>query len=88
MFDEMKRKAKEANKKKAELGPDLNLREFSLAAKPLEKISKLSELQKEEKKSALNVGIEIKERKRSGSFFQINHSVIYENVKQDGLRYE
>jgi len=85
MFEEIKRKAKEASKKKAELGPDLNLKEFSLATKPLPKISKLSELQKEEKKSASNVGIEIKERKRSGTFFQINHSVIYENVKQDGL---
>jgi Fe-S cluster assembly scaffold protein SufB len=85
VFEEIKRRAKEASKKKAELGPDLNLKEFSLAAKPLPKISKLSELQKEEKKRASNVGIEIKERKRSGTFFQIDHSVIYENVKQDGL---
>jgi Fe-S cluster assembly scaffold protein SufB len=85
MFEEVKRKAKEADKRKAELGPDLDLKEFSLKAKPSAKISKLSELSKEDKKSASNVGIEIKERKRSGSFFQMDHSVIYENVKQDGL---
>jgi Fe-S cluster assembly scaffold protein SufB len=85
MFEEVKRKAKEADKKKAEIGPDLDLKEFSLKAKPSAKISKLSELSKEDKKSASNVGIEIKERKRSGSFFQMDHSVIYENVKQDGL---
>jgi Fe-S cluster assembly scaffold protein SufB len=85
MFEKVKRKAKEASKKKAELGLDLDLKEFSLTAKPLEKISKLSELSKEDKKRASNVGIEIKERKRSGSFFQMDHSVIYENVKQDGL---
>ncbi|MDI6807069.1 MAG: SufD family Fe-S cluster assembly protein [Candidatus Aenigmarchaeota archaeon] len=85
MLEEIKKKAKKAKDKPASFGPDINLKKFSLATKPMEKISKLSELSKERQKDASNIGIDVKEKQRSGSFFQLNHSVIYERTKQEGL---
>jgi Fe-S cluster assembly scaffold protein SufB len=78
-------KAKRAEKKRAALGPDIDLSAYPLEAEDHGEIRKLSGLTEEVKERAVAVGIDAEEACRSGTFFQIDHSVILASARQSGL---
>jgi Fe-S cluster assembly scaffold protein SufB len=77
--------AKKAEKKPSAIGPDIDLEAYSAGAKEHGKIEKLKELSGEIKEKAISVGIDAEEACRSGSFFQMDHSVILSSAYQSGL---
>ncbi len=82
---DIKGNAKKAEKKPAFLGPDIDLNAYSDQAVEHANIHRLRELPDEAKEKATNVGIELEEACRSGSFFQIDHSVILSTTYHSGL---
>ena len=81
----LKEKAKHAEKKPAALGPDIDLGAYSNQAEDHEEISRLAGLSGPVKERAIGVGIDAEEACRSGSFFQMDHSVIFSSAYQNGL---
>jgi len=81
----IKEKAKNAKKKPAAIGPDIDLNEYSLQVDDHGEIQELTELTDEVSERAITVGIDAEETCRSGSFFQMDHSVILAATNQSGL---
>lgn len=82
---DVKEKAKAAENKPSSFGPDIDTDVYSNRAKEHSQIQKLEELEEEVKKKAIDVGIDAGEACRSGSFFQIDHSVVFSRPSQGGL---
>jgi Fe-S cluster assembly scaffold protein SufB len=82
---DVKGNAKKAEKKSSVFGPDIDLNAYSDQAIEHVKIHKLRELSDEAKRKTINVGIEAEEACRSGTFFQIDHSVILSTTYHSGL---
>ncbi len=80
-MDEWRELAKKAIKKRAPFGRDLNISAYRRTAKDWEKIP-LTKLPEDIKKSALLAGIDIDEKLRCGTYFQLDHSVVFEHVKE------
>ncbi|MEN2984171.1 MAG: SufD family Fe-S cluster assembly protein [Dictyoglomaceae bacterium] len=78
---EIRNKALKAKDKISPLGPDVNLESFfkEIKEKPIED---LSQLPYEIIKNIQYSGISPKEEERAGTFFQIDHSVIYEKINK------
>ena len=76
-----KEKALRAKDKPAALGPDLNLELFSRDSKswPFCPVSSLPE---DILRQSLNVGIRSDEKGRAGTYFQIDHSVVFQSVQK------
>lgn len=81
----VKEKAKNAEKKPAAIGPDIDLTAYSVQAEEHGEIQRLTGLTDEVKERAVSVGIDAEEACRSGSFFQMDHSVILSSAYQSGL---
>ncbi len=77
--------AKKAEKKPSAIGPDIDLNAYSAEVKEYGKVQGLKELPGEVKEKAISVGIDAEEACRSGSFFQMDHSVILSSTYQNGL---
>jgi Fe-S cluster assembly scaffold protein SufB len=82
---DIKKKAKKAEKKPSALGLDVDLNAYSDRAEKHHKINKLAELPNDVKEKSVSVGIDAGERCRSGSFYQVDHSVILSSSYQSGL---
>lgn len=80
-LSDLKVRAENAKEKKAILGPDIDLSRYS---KHIErgKIESLESLPHQAKEAAIMTGINIKEELRSGSYFQVDHSVVYESLNK------
>ncbi len=76
------KKAEKAVSKRASFGPDIDISQYQ--EPPEEKIS-LKEISSEDKEAALETGIDLSEKGRSGTFFQIDKSVICARSKEKGL---
>lgn len=83
--EEIKHKAQGSIDKKATFGPDIDLAKYSLEPEKHPGVSDLTELSEEYKKRANESGISLEEEERSGSFFQLDHSVICARTAQEGL---
>lgn len=81
----LKEKAKSAEKKLAVIGPDIDLADYSVQAEEHGELQRLTGLTDEVKERAVSVGIDAEETCRSGSFFQMDHSVILSSAYQSGL---
>ena len=81
MQDTTKKKAEASKNKIASFGPDIDISKFE---EPEERrpIDSLSELSPELQRIAESVGVELKEEGRVGTFVQLDHSVIYQKIKQ------
>jgi Fe-S cluster assembly scaffold protein SufB len=79
------KKAKAAENKSSALGPDININAFSSETKVHGKVRRLKDLPGEMQEKSLHVGVDAEEKCRSGSFFQIDHSVIFTAAYQKGL---
>lgn len=82
-MSEWRDKAEKAREKPASLGADLDLSQYSREAKRWERIPNLSYLPSDARKSAALVGMKGDEGFRCGTYFQLDHSVIFESVKRE-----
>ncbi len=78
-------KAKMAKDKAAAVGPDVDLCTYVSEAGTFGEVRKLSGLTSDVKERALTVGVDVEESCRSGSFFQMDHSVLFAAASQSGL---
>ena len=81
-LDERARKAKD---KRAALGQDVELEEYSSESNPHEYINDLGSLSDEDRERMILAGIDAEEKNRSGTFIQKDSSVIYARAKDPGL---
>lgn len=80
-----KKKAKDAAEKPAPFGPDIDLGAFSARAAAHGAVARLEELPAEVRDRAVSVGVDTGEECRKGSFFQMDHSVVFSAAYQNGL---
>jgi len=84
-LNELNKRAEQAIGKKALYGMDIDFNEY-LKEPVLKKYPKgLGELTKEEEGTVAKAGIDISEKKRSGTFLQMDHSVIHAQSLFPGL---
>jgi hypothetical protein len=76
-----KEKALRARTKPATLGPDLNLETFERNSEPWP-FCPISSLPEDVSKQSLTVGVKPDEMGRAGTYFQIDHSVVFQGVKE------
>ncbi len=76
-------KAEKARGKPASLGVDLDLSQYSREAKGWERILGLSQLPEDVQELAPLAGVKGDEGFRCGTYFQLDHSVIFASVKQE-----
>jgi len=81
---EIKKRAEAAREKKAKFGPDVALDEYTLEApeyepKPLDQITEV------DRERLLNAGVDVSGAERSGSFIQVDRSVIHAAPTQEGI---
>ncbi len=77
--------ALEAKGKKAGLGTDINLDEYTSDAVPHSYLEDLRTLPEEDKKRLMLAGIDAVEKDRSGTYLQMDSAVIHAHKKQEGL---
>ena len=82
---DMKKKTEAAAGKPAPFGPDIDLGAYSARPKAHGKVGRLQELTAEVQEQALSVGVDSEEGCRRGSFFQMDHSVVFSAAYQKGL---
>jgi len=80
-LDEIKARAEKAKDKKALYGPDIDL---SLYTMHIERgrIESLESLSEQAKEAAIMTGINLQEEYRSGSYMQVDESVVYESLSK------
>ncbi|ODS38243.1 MAG: hypothetical protein A7316_01010 [Candidatus Altiarchaeales archaeon WOR_SM1_86-2] len=78
-------KAEEAKEKKAAFGPDIDLNAFLDDTPEHGYLPDVSELPGDKKESMLSVGVDADEKDRSGTFVQMDHSVVHSSSKQEGI---
>jgi len=76
-----KEKALRAKDKSAALGPDLDLERFSRDSRPWPSCP-VSSLPEDILQQSSNVGIRPDEKDRAGTYFQIDHSVVFQSVQK------
>ncbi|MDP2767042.1 MAG: SufD family Fe-S cluster assembly protein [Candidatus Methanoperedens sp.] len=82
---DVREKAKKAERKPSAIGPDIDLNAYSAQVKEHGRVQRLKELSDEVKEKAISVGVDAEEACRSGSFFQMDHSVILSSAYQKGI---
>jgi uncharacterized protein len=80
-LDELRARAEKAKDKKALYGPDIDISRYT---RHIErgKVESLEGLSRQVKEAALVTGINLNEEQRSGSYIQIDQSVVYESLNK------
>jgi uncharacterized protein len=78
---EIEEKARRAEDKKALYGPDIDLARYTQHIER-GRIESLESLSQQAREAAIVTGISLKEEQRSGSYMQIDHSVVYESLNK------
>lgn len=78
---ELRNRAEVAKEKKAILGPDIDLSRYKQHIER-GKIDTLEGLSEQAREAAILAGIDIREETRSGSYMQVDHSVVYERLNR------
>jgi Fe-S cluster assembly scaffold protein SufB len=81
----LNKKASKAKEKKAALGPDINLEEYSSEHTPHSVVDTLEMLPDTDKKRMILAGVDASEEGRSGTYVQKDTTAIYSQSKQEGL---
>ena len=85
--DQLKEKAKTAVNKKGAIGPDINLDEFDDA--PVQHAYLADEdmcsLPGKEQQRLIMAGMDITQKERSGTYFQMDTEVVHCHTQQDGI---
>jgi len=79
-MSENREKAKAAVNKSARFGPDLDLSEYSREAR-IQEPCPVSRLPQEVLDQALQVGVDADAKRRAGTYFQMDHSVVFQTVQ-------
>ncbi len=84
---ELVEKAKKALDKKAALGSDVNLDEFEKAEVPHAELSDedLMKLPEEEREQLIMSGLDLTEKERAGTYFQMDTKAVHCDIKQEGI---
>ena len=80
-LDELLARAEKAKNKKALYGPDIDISRYTQHIER-GKVESLEGLSRQVKEAALVTGINLKEEERSGSYMQIDQSVVYESLNK------
>ena len=80
-LSEIQARAEKAKEKKALFGPDIDLGRYTQHIER-GKIESLDSLPRQAKEAAILTGISLKEEQRSGSFMQVDQSVVYESLNK------
>ena len=80
-LSDVKVRAEKAKEKKAVFGPDIDLSRYTQHIER-GRIESLENLSQQAKEAAILTGINIKEELRSGSYMQIDQSVVYESLNK------
>ncbi len=81
---ETRKRAEAAKDKAAKFGPDINLDEYTLEA-PAYQRRKLEDIDIVDRERLLNAGVDISGKERSGSFIQVDRTVIHAAPTQEGI---
>ncbi|MDI6819649.1 MAG: SufD family Fe-S cluster assembly protein [Candidatus Hodarchaeaceae archaeon] len=76
-----KEAALRAKERSSKLGPDLDVESFSRDARPWAPCP-ISGLPEDILRQALSVGVRVDEGKRAGTYFQMDHSVVFQGVQR------
>ncbi len=82
--EEIVEKAHRAKRKRSIFGPDIDLSHFSYKPEDVSQIT-FDSFSRDERELLTMSGIDLTEKTRSGTFLQMDHSVVYSQVTQDGL---
>jgi Fe-S cluster assembly scaffold protein SufB len=80
-LNDIRIKAEKAKEKKALFGPDIDLSHYTQHIER-GRIESLESLSQQAKEAAIMTGIDIGEESRSGSYFQVDQSVVYESLNK------
>ncbi len=83
--DEITERAERARAKKALLGEDIDIEQYTIRANEHAFLNSMNEIAEDYKQDLLDAGIEPSEKDRSGSFLQRDRSVVFSKVKFPGL---
>ncbi len=83
--DELTERAEKARGKKAVYGPDIPLESYTSRAPAHKKVQTLKMLPSTYQNESLGVGVDAAETERSGSFFQLDTSVVYSKATAENL---
>ena len=83
--EEISERAQRAKEKKAVLGEDVDIEQFTTETQEHEALSSLEAISEDYKQDMLEAGIDPSEKERSGSFLQQDRSVVFSKVKYPGL---
>ena len=83
-MSEVRQKAEAAKDKAARYGPDVDLGNYTLEA-PEYKEKELSEIDVVDRERLLNAGVDVTGAERSGSFIQVDTSVLHAAPTQEGI---
>ncbi len=83
-MSEITKKAQAARDKPAKFGPDIKLDEYTLEA-PEYQEKKLEDIDVVDRERLLNAGVDISGKERSGSFIQVDRTVIHAAPTQEGI---
>jgi len=83
----LKEKAVGATNKKAELGPDINLDQFSRTPVPHDYLNDeaMRQLPQDVQQQLIMAGVDVQEKDRSGTYFQQDTSVVHCDTMQKGI---
>lgn len=84
-IDELTERAEKARTKKAAYGPDIPLEQYTSKAPAHKTVPTLQTLPPNYQSQSLGVGVDAKETDRSGSFFQLDTSVVYSKATAENL---
>ena len=79
--------AQDAIEKKSQSDPGINLYEFPEDIPVHDSFSNISKIPDDEKRNMLSVGVDTSEKERSGTFIQMDNSIIYSESKHEVLRF-
>ena len=82
---ELRKKAINAKDKAASLGPDIDLQSYSTEVEERAPLSEIGELPKDDRKQIRQVGVKEELEERSGTFIQIDDSVVYSETSEEGV---
>jgi len=83
---ELNEKAEQAKEKKAAIGPDIDLTTFTAEQVTHGYLEDLKSLPDEDRSRMIQSGVDASESGRSGTYIQMDTSVIHSHAKQEGLQ--
>ena len=82
---DLNKRAQVAKDKPASLGPDIDISSYSGKARTLPPLTEVGELPEEDRARMLEVGVKSEPEGRSGTFIQIDDSIVFSDATEEGV---